>query len=234
MATLIIALDRPDAEQALDLVDRLGDAADFYKVGAELFTSAGPAVIEELRDRGKRVFLDLKYHDIPNTVAAAVRAAGALEVDLLTVHGAGGAAMLRAAADAAGPAGPRVVAVTLLTSLSASDVEEVWGRGISSLRGEVDRLAGLAFDAGLHGVVASPLEVEALKRRHGAGFLVVTPGVRPAGAARDDQSRTATAGDAARAGADFLVVGRPVHAAPDPIAALRALRDEIALASEAV
>ncbi len=232
MATLIIALDRPDATRALDLVERLGDDADFYKVGAELFTSAGPAIVEQLRARGKRVFLDLKYHDIPNTVAAAVRAAAELDIELLTVHAAGGATMLRAAAEAAGPHGPAVVAVTLLTSLSPADVEQVWGRPVHALRGEVDRLAALALECGLRGVVASPLEVEGLKRRHGAGFIVVTPGVRPAGATADDQSRIATAADAARAGADYLVVGRPVHAAADPVAALRALRDELSLSSE--
>ena len=230
MATLIIALDRPNASQALDLVDRLGEAADFYKVGAELFTAAGPAVVHELRERGKRVFLDLKYHDIPHTVSAAVRSAAALDVALLTVHAAGGSAMLRAAADAAAPDGPLVVAVSLLTSLSTSDVEEVWGRSIPALRGEVDRLAALAHDCGLHGVVASPLEVESLKRRHGPGFVVVTPGVRHEGAATDDQSRTASAAAAARAGADYLVVGRPVHASTDPVAALKALREEIGLA----
>lgn len=227
MSTLIIALDRPDAGQALDLVEQLGDDADFYKVGAELFTAAGPAVVEALRERGKRVFLDLKYHDIPNTVAAAVRSAAAIGVDLLTVHASGGSTMLRAAAEAAAPNGTVVVAVTLLTSLSNADVEEVWSRPVHALRGEVERLTELALAAGLHGVVASPLEVEALKRRHGADCVVVTPGVRPAGAARDDQRRTASAGDAARAGADYLVVGRPVHASPDPVAALRGLRAEI-------
>ena len=158
MAQLIIALDRPDAAQAIDLVDRLGDDADFYKVGMELFTAAGPSVVQALRDRGKRVFLDLKYHDIPNTVASAVRAAGALGVDLLTVHAAGGPNMLRAAADALGANGPRIVAVSLLTSLSAGEVEQVWNRAVP----------------------------------------------------------------------DYLVVGRPVHAAADPVAALRALRSEIA------
>ncbi|HEX6639700.1 MAG TPA: orotidine-5'-phosphate decarboxylase [Thermoanaerobaculia bacterium] len=231
MATLILALDRPDAVQALDLVDRLGDDADFYKVGAELFTAAGPRVIAELRERGKRVFLDLKYHDIPNTVASAVRAATSLGVDLLTVHASGGESMLRAAAEAGNEGGPRIVAVTLLTSLAPGEVERVWGRSIDSLRPEVDRLAALAVDCGLAGIVASPLEVEAVKRRFGTRCLVVTPGVRPAGAAADDQTRTASAGDAARAGADYLVVGRPVHAAPDPVAALHALRDELALAS---
>ena len=230
MSTLIIALDRPDAGQALELVDRLGDDADFYKVGAELFTAAGPDVVAALRDRGKRVFLDLKYHDIPNTVAAAVRSASALGVDLLTVHASGGSAMLEAAAQAARPDGTVVVAVTLLTSLSNADVEAVWNRPVHALRAEVERLTELALAAGLNGVVASPLEVEALKRRHGADCVVVTPGVRPLGAARDDQTRTATAGDAARAGADYLVIGRPVHAAPDPVAALRALRDEVAVA----
>ena len=230
MATLIIALDRPDAGQALDLVDRLGQHADFYKVGAELFTAAGPAVIQALRERGKRVFLDLKYHDIPNTVAASVRSASALGVDLLTVHAAGGLPMLRAAAEAAGP-GTSVVAVTLLTSLSAADVEQVWGREVEP-RVEVERLAGLALEAGLHGVVASPLEVAALKQRYGARCLVVTPGVRPSGAAADDQTRTASAADAARDGADFLVVGRPIHAADDPLRALGALRDELVVASQ--
>lgn len=232
MPTLIIALDRPDADRALDLVDRLGEAVDFYKVGAELFTSAGPAVVQELRSRGKRVFLDLKYHDIPNTVAAAVSAARGLEVDLLTVHAAGGEAMLRAAREAAGDDGPAIVAVTLLTSLSASDIEQVWGRAVASLRGEVDRLAALALDCGLHGVVSSPLEVEGLRRRHGAGFIVVTPGVRSVTDATDDQARTATAAAAARAGADYLVVGRPVHAAADPLAAVQSLRREIAPVEE--
>lgn len=230
MSTLIIALDRPDAAGALELVDRLGDDADFYKVGAELFTAAGPAVVDALRERGRRVFLDLKYHDIPNTVAAAVRSAIALGVDLLTVHASGGPAMLEAAAQAAASAGTRVVAVTLLTSLSNAEVEAVWNRPVPALRGEVERLTELALAAGLHGVVASPLEVESLKRRHGADCIVVTPGVRPLGAARDDQTRTATAGAAARAGADYLVIGRPVHAAPDPLTALRALREEVALA----
>ncbi len=230
MATLIIALDRPDSAQALDLVDRLGEHADFYKVGAELFTAAGPSVVRALRDRGKRIFLDLKYHDIPNTVAAAVRAAAALGVDLLTVHAAGGPAMLRAAADAA-QGGPSVVAVTLLTSLSAPEVERVWGRAVEPLHAEVDRLADIAIEAGLAGVVASPLEVAALKQRYGHRCVVVTPGVRPAGAALDDQSRTASATETARAGADYLVVGRPVHAAPDPVAAVRALHDELAIAT---
>ena len=231
MATLIIALDRPDAAQALDLVERLGDDADFYKVGAELFTASGPRVVEQLRARGKRVFLDLKYHDIPNTVASAVRVAASLGVDLLTVHAAGGETMLRAAARAAGVDGPRIVAVTLLTSLAPIEVERVWGRPIGTMSAEVDRLAALAVDCGLAGIVASPLEVEAVKRRFGSACIVVTPGVRPASAAPDDQTRTASAGDAARAGADYLVVGRPVHAAHDPIAAMRALREELALAS---
>lgn len=228
MAQLIIALDRPDAAQALDLVERLGDDADFYKVGMELFTAAGPAVVHALRERGKRVFLDLKYHDIPNTVASAVRAAAALGVDLLTVHAAGGPNMLRAAADACPPDGPKIVAVTLLTSLSSAEIEQVWNRAAPDLALEVDRLARLALDAGLAGVVASPLEVAAIRQRYGTRCVVVTPGVRAASAAPDDQTRTATARDAARDGADYLVVGRPVHAAPDPVAAIRALRSEIA------
>ena len=227
MAQLIIALDRPDAARALDLVERLGDDADFYKVGMELFTAAGPDVVHALRERGKRVFLDLKYHDIPNTVASAVRAAAALGVDLLTVHAAGGPDMLRAAAEAVGANGPQIVAVTLLTSLSSAEVEQEWNRAAPDLGVEVERLAGLALEAGLSGIVASPLEVAAIKRRHGSHCVVVTPGVRPAGAAPDDQARTASAADAARDGADYLVVGRPVHAATDPVAAIRAIRREI-------
>lgn len=232
MATLIIALDRADAASALDLVERLGDSVDFYKVGAELFTAAGPGIVDALRTRGARVFLDLKYHDIPNTVASAVRVARSMGVHLLTVHAAGGESMLRAAREAAGDDGPIVVAVTLLTSMAASDVEQVWGRPVAALRGEVERLTGLAIASGLHGVVASPLEVEALRRRHGPDLVVVTPGVRPAGAGADDQVRTASAGEAARAGADYLVIGRPVHAAPDPLAAVRAIRAEIDGVSE--
>lgn len=230
MKSLIVALDLPTADEALDLVDRLGEPASYYKVGSQLFTSAGPALVEELKDRGKRVFLDLKYHDIPHTVARAVEAAAALDVDMLTVHASGGTAMMQAARDAIGEDGPTLVGVTLLTSFTASDVEELWDKQLRSLRGEVNRLAGIAAAAGLDGVVSSALEVEALKRRHGVDFVVVTPGIRPVGDQAEDQVRTATPTDAIRAGADYLVIGRPIHAADDPPAVLERLIDEITVA----
>jgi orotidine-5'-phosphate decarboxylase len=234
MATIIIALDVPTAAEALALVDLIGDDADFYKVGSPLFTEAGPAVVAELRDRGKRVFLDLKFHDIPHTVARAVEAAARLDVELVTLHASGGSAMMRAACEACGDDGPRLLGVTLLTSFSAADVEEVWNKELRSLRDEVARLASLAHDAGLDGVVASALEAEAIKRKHGPGFLVVTPGIRPAGGLPGDQMRTATPAEAAEAGADYLVIGRPVFAAADPLAALGALRAEFAPPESAV
>ncbi|HEX6694189.1 MAG TPA: orotidine-5'-phosphate decarboxylase [Longimicrobiales bacterium] len=231
MTQIIVALDVPSAESALSLVDRLGDRVDFYKIGSPLFTRTGPSVVQALKDRGKRVFLDLKYHDIPSTVANAVRSAAALDVDLLTVHASGGAAMLRAAVDAAGASGPRLLGVTILTSFSADDVENVWDKKILSVRDEVVRLASHAAEAGLHGIVASPLEAETLKRRHGADFLVVTPGIRPAGSGVADQTRTATPADAARAGADYLVIGRPILEAADPAAVVDAVNEDVAAAS---
>lgn len=228
MPKIIVALDLPDAAPALGLVERLGEAADWYKVGAQLFTAAGPDVVRQLKDRGKKVFLDLKYHDIPSTVARAVQAARALGVDMLTVHAAGGSTMLRAARDAAGADGPLVVAVTVLTSMAAPDLEEVWGRRPDTVRDEVLRLAALAAAAGLDGVVASAGEAETLKRRHGPGFRVVTPGIRPPGDDAADQVRTATPAAAARAGADYLVVGRSIVAAPDPVGVLQRVAADIA------
>lgn len=227
MTDLIVALDLPSREQALDLVERLGDAVDFYKVGSPLFTRSGPAFVRELRQREKRVFLDLKYHDIPSTVANAVAAAVDLDVQLITLHASGGEAMMKAARDVVADEGPRLLGVTILTSFTAVDVEQVWDKEIKSVRDEVARLAALAVDAGLHGVVTSPLEVESLKRRHGPNLIVVTPGIRPAGEGLGDQARTATPAEAARAGADFLVIGRPVLAAADPVAVVEALRADI-------
>jgi len=227
MATLIVALDLPDPDRALDLVDRLGDAVSHYKVGAELFTRAGPDTVHELNRRGKAVFLDLKLHDIPTTVARTVEAAATLRVHLLSLHTAGGTAMLRAARTAAGTDGPRLLGVTLLTSHTAADLEEVWDRTPRPLPDEALRLASLAARAGLHGVVASPLEAKTLTQRLGPDFLVATPGIRAPGQPADDQARTAAPADAARAGADYLIVGRPIHAAPDPRAAALAILDEI-------
>lgn len=231
MATLIVALDLADPARALDLVDRLGDTISHYKVGPELFTRSGPETIRELNRRGKTVFLDLKLHDIPTTVARAVEAAASLEVGLLSLHTAGGTAMLRAARAAAGDHGPRLLGVTILTSHAPTDLEEVWDRKLRPLPEETARLATLAARAGLHGAIASPLEAATLKRRLGPDFLVATPGIRPRGPRTDDQTRTASPAEAARAGADYLVVGRPVHAAPDPRAAALAILDEIRLAT---
>lgn len=235
MAELIVALDLPTARDALGLVDRLGGAVSYYKVGAPLFTEAGPSVVRELREREKRVFLDLKFHDIPNTVARAVENAAALEVDMLTLHASGGAAMLvaaREARDAIGPDGPRLVGVTLLTSLGVADVEQVWGRELTSLREEVFRLAALAAETELDGVVSSPLEAEALKRRHGDDFIVITPGIRPADSESADQVRVGTPAQAVRAGSDFLVVGRPILRAADPAAMVEHILEDARAGTE--
>jgi orotidine-5'-phosphate decarboxylase len=228
MTEIIVALDLPTSREALTLVDRLGDEVDFYKVGSPLFTRVGPGIIEELTKRGKRVFLDLKFHDIPNTVAQAVAAAAALGVDLLTLHASGGTAMLRAAREAVPPGeGPRLLGVTLLTSFSAADVEEVWDKELRSLREEVARLAAIAAEAGLDGVIASAMEAEALKRKHGPEFLVITPGIRPAGHLAGDQARIATPADATVAGSDYLVVGRPVLNAEEPEAVIAAIKTQV-------
>ena len=230
MTELIVALDLPSVADALDLVDRLRPVS-WFKVGAPLYTRGGAEDIRALQQRDKHVFLDLKFHDIPNTVARAVEAAAELGVDLLTLHASGGSTMLRAARDANGPDGPKLLGVTLLTSFSAADVEEVWAKEPRSVRDEVARLAALAATAGMDGVVASALEAEALKRRYGPDFLVVTPGIRPAGDLPGDQMRTATPAEAIRAGADFIVVGRPIIAAPDPAAAAEAMLAEMAAAA---
>lgn len=230
MVEVAVALDVSGADEALELVDRLGESADLYKVGLELFTAAGPTVVRELRSRGKRVFLDLKLHDIPTTVSRAVAAAAALEVEFLTIHTSGGPAMLRAAAAAAVDGGTALLGVTLLTSFSVSEVEAAWGRPLTSLRDEVIRLAELARDSGLRGVVASPLEAEAIRRHLGGDFLVATPGIRPAGGNPHDQVRVATPAAAVESGADLLVVGRAVTAAPDPVDALARIRGEMVAA----
>jgi orotidine-5'-phosphate decarboxylase len=224
---IIVALDVKSRAAADELVEQLGDAVSFYKVGLSLFTRCGPDIVKQLKGQGKRVFLDLKFHDIPNTVAQAVLAASALEVDFLTVHTAGGGKMIASAREAVGDDGPRILAVTLLTSFGVDETEQVWGKQLNSLREEVNRLAQLANDAGAHGVIASPLEAEAIKRRHGAQFLVVTPGIRPAGASLDDQVRAATPVDALKAGADYLVVGRPIIEANDPRAVVAQMSEEM-------
>jgi orotidine-5'-phosphate decarboxylase len=223
----IVALDVPDPRAALALVERIGPQAEWVKVGLQLFTAAGPEVVQTLRERGLRVFLDLKLHDIPNTVARAVESAAALGVDLLTLHASGGRAMLRAARAAAGAEGPRLFAVTVLTSLSAAELSEAWGRDPLSAEDEVGRLARLAAASGMDGVVSSVHEAARIRAEAGAGLQLLTPGIRLAGDAPGDQARVATPADAARAGVDFVVVGRSVTAAPDPAAAYRSVFAEL-------
>ncbi|MEE8129357.1 MAG: orotidine-5'-phosphate decarboxylase [Vicinamibacterales bacterium] len=225
MDQLLIALDVDSAARAMALTDQLRDVAGGFKIGSRLFTAEGPAIVRRVAESGARVFLDLKYHDIPNTVAGAVRAAADLGVWMLTVHTAGGADMLRAAKEAA-DAGPRIVGVTVLTSLDEAALRRLGiSRGVAD---HVDELAGLAQEAGIDGVVASPLEIERIRGRCGGTFTVVTPGIRnPSGDAPDDQRRTLSAADAIRAGADYLVVGRPIIAAPDPRAAAAQIAKQI-------
>lgn len=225
-ATPIIALDVPTAEDAFRIVDELAERCRFYKVGNELFTAAGPSVVREIRGRGCDVFLDLKFHDIPNTVAGGVRNAARMGARLVTVHAAGGSAMLDAAVWAGGDS-CGILAVTVLTSLDAPEVAAAWGRTDSlNVSAEVVRLAELSAAAGAHGVVCSGREAAAVRRRFGADLAVLVPGVRQAGGAAQDQARVVTPREAADAGARYVVVGRMVTAAPDRCAAMeQVLRD---------
>lgn len=226
---LIVALDVASLGEAATLLDRLEGVVSTFKVGSQLFTAAGPSAVELVRKRGGRVFLDLKYHDIPATVAGAVRAAARLGVTLLTVHASGGSEMLRAAADAAREVKgerPQVLAVTVLTSLGRAALQRELGVAMA-VEGHVIHLATLAREAGCDGVVASPQEVRRLRLALGPVATIVTPGIRPTSAARDDQVRTATPRAACEAGADYLVVGRPITGAADPAAAAAALVTEI-------
>ena len=226
MNRVIIPLDVPSVSDALALVDRLGDEADFYKVGFELYTRGGIEVVRELVSRDKRVFLDIKLHDIPNTVARAVEAASGLGVDLLTLHASGGQRMMAAAAEARS-GHLKLLGVTVLTSMTTDEMASVWGRKISSVRDEALRLANLGKEAGLDGIVSSALEASWIRKKIGQSFLIVTPGIRPAGSNSDDQNRVATPREAVRSGADFLVIGRPITRADDPSAAFAAVLKEI-------
>jgi orotidine-5'-phosphate decarboxylase len=219
---VIVALDTASVDDALRLVDLLGEQADFFKVGLELFTRAGPSLVEELVGRGKRVFLDLKMLDIPNTVERAARSVSELDVEMLTVHASGGAEMMEAARSGLGER-TRLLGVTILTSLSGTELADVWGRDVRSVCDEVLRLAELAKGAGADGVVAAASEASEVRRAAGDGFLLVVPGIRPAGADRQDQKRVATPAHAVKSGADYLVVGRPITQAPDPAAAHRSI-----------
>jgi orotidine-5'-phosphate decarboxylase len=223
---LAVALDVPDAQAALDLVDRLGDSCRWLKVGMELYYVGGNALVEELRARGYRIFLDLKLHDIPNTVAGGIRSVSRAGAELLTVHASGGPAMLIAAAEAASvPEAPRLLAVSVLTSMDAAELKAA---GVCSAPADqVLRLARLAKSAGINGMVCSAEEVAALRSELGPDALLVVPGIRPAGSATNDQKRVATPAEAIVNGASMLVVGRPITRAADPAEATRAILKEI-------
>ncbi len=231
MNRLLVALDVDAAADALALADTLRGVAGGFKIGSRLFTAEGPSVVSRLTDRGDRVFLDLKFHDIPSTVAGAVEAAARLGVWMLNVHASGGLDMMRAARTAAaetsarrGNPAPLVIAVTVLTSLEPADLARL---GVGDDVGRhVDRLARLAADAGLDGIVASPQEAARIRRWADGRFLIVTPGIR-VGAPTDDQVRTSGAAEALRAGASYLVVGRPIIKAADPRAAAEAIAHSV-------
>ncbi len=233
---LIVALDVESLARAEALLDRLQGVASTFKVGAQLFTAAGPASVELIQKRGGKVFLDLKYHDIPHTVAGALREATRLGVAMLTLHASGGSAMLEAAAKAASAAAlefkltkPLCLAVTVLTSLDRAALQRELNVPLS-VEGHVLHLAQLAKAAGADGSVAAPQEIRTLRIGLGRGWLIVTPGVRPAGSEADDQARVATPEAALQAGADYLVVGRPITAAPDPAKAALAVLDKMTAA----
>jgi len=231
---LAVALDVPDAKTAFDLASRLEGNCSWLKIGMELYYAAGNALVEALHRRGFRIFLDLKLHDIPNTVAGAVRSVASLGAELLTVHGSGGRAMLQAAVDAAAqtPGGPRLIAVTVLTSMDQGQLASV-GVNSSPLE-QALRLAHLAKDSGVSGMVCSPEEAASLRQEIGPEAILVVPGIRPPGATVDDQRRIASPNEAISRGASLLVVGRPITRAEDPGKAARSMVDAIAQAETIV
>lgn len=223
----IVALDVPTSAEALQLVDDLGELCRVYKVGSELFASEGPDIVRALRSRGAQVFLDLKFHDIPNTVRGAARAAARLGARLLTVHASGGRAMLQASVEGARE-GARdgkcdVLAVSVLTSLDGASLGEAWGRPVGDVEREVLRLAQLASEAGLHGVVCGGREAAAVRSRFGPHLATLVPGVRLVGDEHQDQARVVTPREAKAAGARYIVVGRTVTASPSSRNAMRAV-----------
>ena len=225
---IIVALDVPNAEQAIALAEEVAPAVGAFKIGSELYTAAGPEIVRRIRGTGAAVFLDLKFHDIPNTVAKAVASAVRLDVQMLTIHTGGGPAMMQAAEEAAqktaaefGRPAPLVLGVTVLTSMDANELAAV---GLPANPGkQVERLAALAAQCGLRGLVCSPLEVVALRQLLPAEMQLVTPGIRGPGDAAGDQKRTLSAAEAIAAGASWLVIGRPIYAAEKPRAAAEAI-----------
>ena len=229
---LISALDFHAADDAKRLVEQLGDSGHFYKVGMELFYSVGPDIVRWLKAQNKKVFLDLKLHDIPNTVAEGLCSLLHFDVDILNIHAGGGFTMMQTAADRLknraeqlGVRRPKLIAITVLTSINGNDWQELGYQ--NNMTNQVVRLAKLAQKAGLDGVVASPREALAIRDQCGEDFLIVTPGIRPAGASIDDQSRIATPAAALENGANFLVIGRPIRAAKDPKAAALKIIEEM-------
>ena len=223
---VIVALDVPDSRRALEIVERLDGLIQWFKVGLELYVSEGNAIVGALRDKGHSVFLDLKLHDIPNTVAGAVRSASQAGAQMLTIHAGGGPAMMQAASEAAArlDSAPQLLAVTVLTSMDSAQLQAV---GVSAEPADqVLRLAHAGWDSGIRGFVSSAQEVEAMRQAFPEATLVI-PGIRPAGASVGDQKRVATPAAALAAGADYLVIGRPITQAPDPAAAAAAVLDEI-------
>ncbi len=229
---LIVALDVKDLATAAKLVEQLRPTVTLFKVGVQLFTAVGPRAVEAVQQRGGQVFLDLKLHDIPNTVAAAAREATRMGAVMCTLHASGGRPMLQAAREAVVQSGSamRLLAVTILTSLDPHGFEEAIGSGLG-LQAQVIRLASLAREVGMDGIVASTHEIAPLRAALGPSMIIVTPGVRPEWAPADDQLRVMTPREATIAGADYLVIGRPITTAPDPAAAARLVLDELHVAA---
>jgi len=231
---IILALDVSSYEEAVETIEKFREDINIFKVGLELFTSAGPKIIEKINSAGKKVFLDLKFHDIPNTVAKSALAAAELGVFMLTVHTSGGFEMMQKTAEELVKASlkrnssrPRILGVTVLTSIDSECLKNEIGI-LHSMKTHIKHLAGLALKAGLDGVVASPEEAEIIRSSFGNNFLIVTPGIRPSWAPPDDQKRTLTPKQALRKGADYLVIGRAIMSQPDPLRALKRIHDEIA------
>jgi orotidine-5'-phosphate decarboxylase len=222
---IVVPLDVPTPQAARKLIKAIGGTVGFFKIGNQLFTSAGPAIVEEVRASGSKVFLDLKYHDIPNTVRHAVEAASALDVDMLTVHLAGGRAMCEAAVAGRGISTMLLLGVTVLTSLDDAALSEIGFRG--SVEDEVLLLANLAKNVGITGLVASPQELPILRQRFGSLFTTVIPGIRPSWSAPGDQRRILTPRQAVDAGADYLVIGRPITVSTDPKTAVLRIVEEL-------